>query len=196
MALIINTKAFCLGRKKKKGRKQDILVKGISEQTLSKSQPDSSTTLFLPTLLGLSVLLLWLPFRCTQWRNDCIMFFLPVQFVAHTRAEWAGSTPHYPPTLRPMLMKSWFDRGVFVRQMEACWALPGCKWQLWICLKLFPDIDKHVIAAVQTSDMQGKLCLWTFRAFQNKSTAKKAHTHTYTHKMIHDDGHYSQDSFF
>lgn len=45
--------------------------------------------------------------------------FLPVQFVAHTTAEWAGSTPHYPPTLRPMLIKSWFDRGVLIRQMEA-----------------------------------------------------------------------------
>lgn len=45
--------------------------------------------------------------------------FLPVQFVAHTTAEWAGSTPHYPPTLRPMLMKSWLDQGVFIKQMEA-----------------------------------------------------------------------------
>lgn len=33
--------------------KQDILIKGISGPTLAKSQPDSSTTLFLPTLLRL-----------------------------------------------------------------------------------------------------------------------------------------------
>lgn len=45
--------------------------------------------------------------------------FLPVQFVAHTTAEWAGSTPNYPPTLHPKLMKSWPDWGVFIRRMEA-----------------------------------------------------------------------------
>lgn len=31
------------------------------------------------------------------------MFFLPVQFVAHTTAEWAGSTPRRPPTLGSVL---------------------------------------------------------------------------------------------
>lgn len=45
---------------------------------------------------------------------------LSVQFVAHTTAEWAGSTPHYPPTRRPVVMKRCPDRGgVIVRRMEA-----------------------------------------------------------------------------
>lgn len=62
--------------------------------------------------------------------------FLPVQFVAHTTAEWAGNTPNYPPTLHPMLMKSWPDWGVFIRQMEA-WGLSCYKWQPLISLAIF-----------------------------------------------------------
>lgn len=44
--------------------------------------------------------------------------FLPVQFVAHTTAEWAGSTPTYPPTPCPMLMKSLDWGGGVIRYME------------------------------------------------------------------------------
>lgn len=71
--------------------------------------------------------------------------FLPVQFVAHTTAEWAGSTPNYPPTLHPMLMKSWPDWGVFVRQMEAL--EPCYKWSPLI-RPTFPDSWKSGVKSV------------------------------------------------
>lgn len=117
--------------------------------------------------------------------------FLPVQFVAHTTAEWAGSTPHYPPTLRPMLMKSWLDRGVVFRQMEASepQVCPAANGSCGAVCKSFPIFAKLVLNDSQAdsdhsaspvseyliTDKQQtsgftleKLCLWAFGAFQAK----------------------------
>lgn len=114
MVLIIKT-----WKEKKEKEKQDILIEGISEQTVAKSQPDlSNRTLPSHSAQALNpVAVVTFPLYTMAERLHNV--FLPVQFVAHTTAEWAGNTPNYPPTLHPMLMKSWPDWGVFIRQMEA-----------------------------------------------------------------------------
>lgn len=103
------------------------------------SHPGLSTTLFLPqTSTGSSaqslnpVAVVTLPLYTMAWWLHNV--FLPVQFVAHTTAEWAGSTPSYPPTHRSMLMKSLTSPGSFShwimldsRESPSLWLLPWCK---------------------------------------------------------------------
>lgn len=94
----------------------------VCTQTLSHivfyCHPGLSTTLFLPpcnagsSSLSLNpVAVVTLPLYTMAWWLHNV--FLPVQFVAHTTAEWAGSTPSRPPTLRYMLMKSLASPGSF-----------------------------------------------------------------------------------
>lgn len=78
--------------------------------------------------------------------------FLPVQFVAHTTAEWAGNTPNYPPTLHPMLMKSWPDWGVFIRHMEASEpeVCPATNCSHWLVWQSFQIIGKQMWSVYRT----------------------------------------------
>lgn len=93
----------------------------ICTQTLTRAvqaHPGLSTALFLPpTSAGSSaqslnpVAVVTLPLYTMAWWLHNV--FLAVQFVAHTTAEWAGSTMSRPPTLRSMLMKSLASPGSF-----------------------------------------------------------------------------------
>lgn len=85
------------------------------------SHPGLSSTLFLPpTSAGSSaqslnpVAVVTLPLYTMAWWLHNVS--LPVQFVAHTTAEWAGSTPRRPPTLLYMLMKSLASPGSEVQR--------------------------------------------------------------------------------
>lgn len=99
--------------------------------------PGLSLTLFLPpTSAGSSaqslnlVAVVTLPLYTMAWWLHNV--FLPVQYVAHTTAEWAGSTPSHPPTLRSMLMKSLASPGSFHTESyrtaeRACGCCPAVK---------------------------------------------------------------------
>lgn len=92
--------------------------------------PPTSTGSSAPSLNPVAVVTLLL-YTMAGWLHNV---FLLVQFVAHTTAEWAWSTPNHPPTLRSMLMKSLPSPGSFhtksyrtAESFGACGVCPAAK---------------------------------------------------------------------
>ncbi len=119
----------------------------LNTNTLTHGHTGLSATLFLPqTSAGSSaqslnpVAVVTLPLYTMAWWLHNV--FLLVQFVAHTTAEWAGSTVSCPPTHHSMLMKSLTSPGSFhtesyrtaesLRAFGCCLAAKATSFDFWV----------------------------------------------------------------
>ena len=134
-------------------------------------QQGLSTTLFLPPTSTSSsaqslnpVAVVTLPLYTIAWWLHNV--FLPVQFVAHTTAEWAGSTLRHPPTLRSVLMKSLASPGSFhtesyrtAESLRACGWCPAAKaMSFWLLCHWLNRIRKWLVWCSHLNLMGRNLC--------------------------------------